>query len=701
MLLLFLSLYLFIPSFENILVKTTFDSKIEKYLSAGITDSAEYFAQKLLKSSRNLKTRKKALLYLYRIYKYSGNEKDAYNTLQELLKLSNHSDSIAFYIDYFTHLYKSKKLNHILELKDEIPLDDTLYFIISLTMFNLNHLDSVITYTERCHLKEAKYLKAFALYKLGRYYEAESLSKNLNWKELTILSFAQQQRWDSIAFSLEHFNMDLNNLSLPYLRVLYFLSLRKSGKKIPLSYYEEWLIANKGNSLEDYVSLLFAEDLGRENQWSRSLQILNTIDTVQFFSKYPSLKADYFWTKGKALYYKRSNLKRITQHLVSALNLTQDPVVKDSCNYLLGLTYLKFAHYKKAIQYLQKVKENSHLYYDASYNLASAYYQILQYDDALEIIDEVLKKPNIPEESRLNILSIKANIYESKKEYSKAISTYQTMLQYVTQKPKIYEIYLHIELLKYKRGDYKNLKEVYQNYLSKFPESPLIPQLSYDLLFNYIYSEEKENAREILLYMIDKFPQNQKTLEAISLYFSSPVASLKDSTILKNLLLKNPELEDYIHLTLGRFYKRLRLYDDALKSFEVVKQGNYYSQAQVEIMEIYFLLNKYTEVEMLGREIMPEEIREYTSYRIVELLLKALKNEGKVSTFNSLANYFAGKDFPFKKDFCLMVSDLYIREKDTTNAIKFLNIARDLGATDQEIINYNVELLKILKENTQ
>ncbi|MDI6850552.1 MAG: tetratricopeptide repeat protein [bacterium] len=362
---------------------------------------------------------------------------------------------------------------------------------------------------------------------------------------------------------------------------------------------------------------------------------------------------------------------------------------------------MKFAHYKKAIQFLQKVRGNSHLYYDASYNLATAYYQILEYDDALEIIDEVLKKQDIQEELRLKLLKIKANIYESQKEYSKAISTYQTMLQYVTQKPKIYEIYYHIELLKYKRGDYKSLREVYQNYLNKYPESPFIPQLSYDLLFNYIYSEEKENAREILLFMIDKFLKNPKTLEAISLYFGSPVASLEDSTILKNLLIKNPELEDYVHLTLGRLYKRLRLYDDALKFFGLVKQGNYYNQAQVEIMEIYFLLNKYNEVEMLGTEIMPEEIREYTSYRIVELLLKALKNEGKVSTFNSLVNYFASKDFPFKKDFCLMVSDLYIREKDTTNAIKFLNIARDHGATDQEIVNYNVELLKILKENTK
>jgi hypothetical protein len=45
-----------------------------------------------------------------------------------------------------------------------------------------------------------------------------------------------------------------------------------------------------------------------------------------------------------------------------------------------------------------------------------------------------------------------------------------------------------------------------------------------------------------------------------------------------------------------------------------------------------------------------------------------------------------------------MVSDIYIKEKDTTNAVKFLRMARDLGATDQEIANYNVELLKLSRE---
>ena len=698
MLIFLLSLNLFIPPYEHLYLKTGLESKIDKYFSSGMIDSAEYYAQKLLNTSKDQKTKRKALLYLYRIYKTSGNEKEAYNALQKILKESGHFDSLTLYRDYFTYLYNSNKLNQIIELKDKIPSDDTLYFIMGLTLFKLNKLDTALTFLTKCRLKEALYLRAFSLYKLGNYSEAESLSKGLNWGELTLLTFSQKELWDSIVSYMEEKNIALNEKLLPYFRVLYIVALKKTGRKVPFTYYKEWLTTNKGHQLEDYVSFLYAEDLADQGEWSTAIEALNSIDTVKFFSKFPSFKGEYFWIKGKAFFYRGSNLINITKHLLQASNLIQDPMIKDSCNYLLGLTYSKFALYKKAVLYFQRVREDSNLYLDASFNLITAYYQLSQYDDALEIIEKVLKKRDLPVELKLNLLTIKTKIHEAQKDYSKAITTYQTMLLYETRKPEIYKIYYNIEMLKYKKGDYESLEKAYYSYISKFPDSPYVPQLYYDLLLKYIYSKDTDNARKALNALIDKFPEDSKTLDAIDLYFSSQIATLEDTTILKELLSKNPDIEDYVYLTLGRFYKRLRLYDVALKSLSTVKQGTYYNQAQVEIMEIYFLLNKYNEVEMLGIEIMPDEIKEYTSYRILELVLKAVKNEGKVLTFNSLVNRYANKDFPFKKDFCLMVSDIYIKEKDTTNAVKFLRMARDLGATDQEIANYNVELLKLSRE---
>ncbi|MBP7703325.1 MAG: tetratricopeptide repeat protein [Candidatus Hydrothermae bacterium] len=687
-------LLLYIPPIEKFDAVENYELKISQFVSSGMLDSAQRYVKIYLSRADNVQHRKKGLFWEYTINKKQLNIPKTEETFKELLKVSTLEDSILFTRDFVTFLYNLHEFERILDFKNLKNQDDSARFVIALAHTKLGKEDVALEILKENSINEARILKTYLLYRTAQYEEAYKASREIQWNEMALISAPQLGMWDSVKNLFESSRDRLNPSLVPFLDVIYIISLKNLNLNVPEETYQKWISFYGDHPLSNYVLFAYAKDLHKMNKWKSSIEVINLIDTVDLFEKFPSLKIEYFWIKGKNYYYSGGSLKDITKNLQYVLENTTDESVLDSCNFFLGNTYQRINQFKRALSFHQNVKKDSPFYIKSLYNTAYIYFQLSRYAEAIEIVNYILNM-NPDQETRVMSLKLKAKIYEVQQNYSSAIQIYRSILNEKIKRNKMYEILYNIEILKFKNGDYKSLDEAYSKYLAKYPESPLAPQIYYDLVFKNVYSRERQEAIKILGDMIRHHPASSKTLEALSLFFTDPLCSLKDTVLLNEYLAKNPKVENDVNYLKGTLFLNNKLYDDAIMYLNKVKGGRYYIDAQAKIMEVYFNLQKYYEVEVIGMEVLPEEIRDFSSYKILTLYLKALKMQGKNDAFNSMVNHYVSKEFPNKKEFCLMLSDIYLQEKDSLNSLKFLIMAKNYGATNADIAKYNHELLKL------
>ncbi len=693
----FFLLFLTIPPFHSIDSLKIYEQNALNYLNRGMTDSARKYIDLLDKKARNQEEKKKAIYLEYTILKSENDTRGASIAMNYLLSFSNKADSVIFLRDLLIFLYNNSDFESIKKFEKIIPPDDTTSYLLALYKTRLGDFESALNYLEKSTIAESKILQIYILYALGKYREVYELGHRLNWPEILIISSGALGRWDSLKIIFENYGEVLSPTLYPYLQALYILSMINLDLRVPEELFKKWLTFYGETPLRNFISFLYAKELNKRRKWNQSEEIIKGIDTTSLFKDFPDTRTDFHWMNVKNIHYLKGSIRRLRASCNYITKNVSNQAVLDSCKFFLGSGYFRIGNYNEAIIHLKEVTESSPFFNESQYLIANSYFLSNQPDEALKVITKTQSRAT-DLDFKTKLYEIQAKIYENKKEYSKAINTYRSLLALNPPKAKYYEILYQIEMLKYKSGQYESIDKAVLAYVQNNPESPLIPQCYYDLLFYYIYTGKGDKAREMLNELINKYPNSKKTIDAIELYFGSQQATLKDTTFLKEFLESNPKSEDFVYYIKGIFVSKFNKKDEALQSFSKVKAGEYYQKAQLEILKIYYDLKKYNEVKTLGLDLLQEEIKDFTSYKIVEVLLSTMYENGETESFDSMVNRYISKEFPFKKDMCLFLANTYLKGNDTLNALKYLMLAKNYEATDQEIIKYNPELLKLIKE---
>ena len=111
-------------------------------------------------------------------------------------------------------------------------------------------------------------------------------------------------------------------------------------------------------------------------------------------------------------------------------------------------------------------------------------------------------------ESKYGILALKqmGDIYFSEEKYYLAKSLYWKFVFHNTDIKQKADAFFQIERCKYHIGTYQLPTEMFNNYISKFPESPLTPRLCFELSIYYYNIEKKYKSLYELEKIISSYP---------------------------------------------------------------------------------------------------------------------------------------------------------------------------------------------------
>ncbi len=695
-------LLIFMPDLTRIEKVEVLEPKIERFISKGQIDSAEYLAEYLRLKSKSKDKRRKATFYLYHIAKMKKDTTKLDEYFSELLKDAPKSETLNLLRDYSIYLYNQKNYSKVIEVykKNEIE-DDTVNYVVSLSYFNLGNYEKSLEAAGKSGLLDAKIFKTFLLYKTGNLEEASKLAMETNSPQILLLYLFQSQRYREYLETYPGIKEIIPRELLPYLDYYQFLSLKVLNSEINRELLERWLEVNSNHELSNNVLYLYAEELYNTKDYQKAINILNTVDTLSFFTGSEEAKISYYWLRGKIQFFRNASLSEIRKCLTYVIQNSKEVPIKDSANFFLGLSHLRFNQFRRALNAFSQIDENSNLFIYAQYYSAFSNLKLGNYEEVERILEKIMNSAKLDKDLQIKIMELKAQLYEATGKFNQAIKSYQDILRLeskVSNPQRYYEILLKIEILKYKRGDYRDIEKAYLTYYQKYPESPLNASIFYDLLFKSVYQRDTLNARKYLNLLIQNFPLSQKCRDALELYFTSSLSSLEDTTFLNLASCKNRSITSDLLFYKGNLYLKSKLLDQALNIFNNINEGRYEDEAKLKMLQIYSMTGKYQEVEIVGQDALPEELTTPTHLKILELFLQSLKMQGKSDAFESFTSYYLSKNTPYTKDIALFVANIYLKERDTANATKYLMLAKSYGATQEEILKYSLDLLKLAGE---
>lgn len=164
--------------------------------------------------------------------------------------------------------------------------------------------------------------------------------------------------------------------------------------------------------------------------------------------------------------------------------------------YLMGMSFFIEGKYQEAINYFNKLLENKEFKSRALLRIADSYYNLGEYERAKELYKEIL------------------TFYADSPE---ALDATLALAQIELQKPT------------------KDLERLVRDFESKFPGSPMITDLKYQLAGMYIKENRREEARRILEELLEKENYRAKALIRLAQIEEDPK---KKEELLKEAILK-------------------------------------------------------------------------------------------------------------------------------------------------------------------
>lgn len=248
--------------------------------------------------------------------------------------------------------------------------------------------------------------------------------------------------------------------------------------------------------------------------------------------------------------------------------------------YLLGMSFFIEGNYREAITYFEKLLKENALKSRAMLRIADSYYNLGNYDRAKEIYKEIL------------------TLYPNSKE---ALDATLALVQIELQRPS------------------QDLKTLSKEFMSKFPDSPLIPDIKLQLASLYIKEGNREEAKRILTELSEMETYRTRALIKLAEIEEDP---LRKEELLKQAIMEGSKKEKEIAISM---LKNLYLERKEFKKLADFLSGGSFEDRK-RALEIYISEDLQKAIEFFD-ELMKENSKDEELRKIA--LTMYSKTKGK------------------------------------------------------------------------
>ena len=279
--------------------------------------------------------------------------------------------------------------------------------------------------------------------------------------------------------------------------------------------------------------------------------------------------------------------------------------------YLLGLSYFVEGNYNKAIPYFERLINDPEYKLRAMLRLADSYYNSGQKDKARTLYNLIIRNFKNTSEAREALIAL---------------------AQIEAEEPT------------------KNLEKLLEEFIKTYPDSPLIPELQFQLAKVYEREGRKVEAEIILRKLLNN--PDYRDLAALELAKITQNKREKEEILLNLLKSDKEEVRKEAFALLVDFYQRE---GKLLKLARLLERLE--PKAQVRAVELYLQLGRTRDAERLFRNLYAkykdwEELKELSlklyektkKVRYLRIAYTSRKPEVALRAAYLLGNYYLGKD---------------------------------------------------------
>jgi len=301
---------------------------------------------------------------------------------------------------------------------------------------------------------------------------------------------------------------------------------------------------------------------------------------------------------------------------------------------LYGFTLFEIGKFRESLNTLQFCNrpelENYRNYY-----IARAYIQLGHPDSAEVILKKIVSTKNVEPEILGNSYYLLAEIRFISGDYQKSMELYKLALKNPTPEVNRDKLRYKIELCKYRLGFYKSATELNISFVKKYPDSPLAPELLYEVFFLYTVRHWEKSALNILKWLAVRYDGNAYTIQAISEGLKrgldpEKIYKIVSKRIKKSYLETNPSAL----LVLAVLYDSLGMADSALELYsKLITSDNpkLKYQAMLNSMNVYMKIKRYNESILVGHQLFKLAKDETSKYSVLKKLIQAYIHSGQGS----------------------------------------------------------------------
>lgn len=321
------------------------------------------------------------------------------------------------------------------------------------------------------------------VYSTAKYYSAESLLK-LGRKDEAAIGFeylVKTYNWSNYR------DKALYNLGLIYYNSGKYEFARNKLKNLLNDYPESDFY---GNSL-----YWVGESFSAENKPKEAIAFLEDAVADKRNKKY----ADYsLYTLANA-YEKTGDYNNAVKYYDQLLTYHKNSTLATSSQIRIGICYFKLKDYQSSIVELKSPKLinlSDDMYSESIYLLATSYYRVGEYNDAEKSYLEVLQKFPDAKYARDAKYGLAWTYFQQKK-YDEAFAEFDT-LSIESDSLGIKALFWKGECKRY-LGKNNEAKEIYKEFLQKYPNDPLVQEVQYQLGVVYFNTNNTDLATRYLI----------------------------------------------------------------------------------------------------------------------------------------------------------------------------------------------------------
>lgn len=634
--------------------------------------------------------KKTALKILFGSHIALFNLDSAYLVMQELLPYVTSVESLKT-IETFVSLALAQS-EYIKGLKASEILkqpNDTLRLLKSLCYLGIDSLSQSLKQLENVDLPPAHYIKTYIYYKQNNKLKAYKEAQDIQLSLLKILVYYNAGYLSGIIPYKDSIE-SLGNEERLYTEAVIYFAMDSMGTTSIEEKLKNFLIKNSNHPLIYPVKLILSDIYKRKGYYKRALDLLMEINVSMLRDS--NLIARFYRLKAESFY----RLQKFSRALV---------IYDTLLNYFKIYTDTNFIHFRRgkiyylqgklgmAIQDLQHVTQESRYYGWSIYYNAKVKIKLGNIDDALKIL-RFLESHFEDKELKFYVYKLKGELYEKKRIFNLARENYVKAAELTSDPKTKYDLFYRAEYCNYKLGKYKSAPQLNISYIKKYPESPKNPELLYELFLYYYKTGLFAASLDALDSMINFYPDEEPTLLALKYL----VEHHRDHQIEKILLTystKTKTFQNDVFLLLGKLKERTGNDEEALKFYSKVK-GKMKEEADICIMDILYRNNKLDEL-LNYAEDLRENVNTRSGFNALIFTIKALRNKGLEEAMWTLIDQYRMETFRFKADFLIFISDIYLEEGDTLQAIRTLEEAEKIAVNKQLRRKIEEKIKKILE----